>query len=432
MRKLFIMLLLSVQTVFSFAQTQHDTFKDMVIRNVSVISMTTDGVLKNQDVVIKNGKITSISDSKSTHYKNILVLDGQGKYIMPSLSDAHVHFPQEESEMQRVMDLYLINGVTKLRSMRGDWQHVDWRSKYNKDASMHPKLYLSPPPISRNYDLSVVQIDEYVKTSKERGFDFVKILSVKDQAVFAQLDSITKKYNLPIGGHFPGNVSDNLIFDSNYNSFEHLGGLIGDADVVGNRLKFIKERNIFICPTLSWYNIGSGRYAYEELRKLPGMEFVPTTTVEEWIDGTKKYREKLGMDAYKEEVANELKALDEKYKVIKAVYDLGIPMLLSPDSSSKYMISGFDLVGEMELLKHAQLSNYDILKMATINFANFFKEDFGNIEVGKPADFILLRKNPIVDLDALREIEGLYFENEFLDSKKLEAMRRILLKKAQN
>ena len=314
MKNLFIVLFLSVQTAFSFAQTQTDAVNDMVIKNVSVISMLTNDIKENQDVVIKDGKISSISNAKGTHYKKVFVVDGKGQYIMPTLADAHVHFPKDEPEMRRMMQLYLINGVTKLRSMRGDWNHIDWRNKYNTESSVYPKLYLSPPAISRNYDLSVSQIEEYVKTSKENGFDFMKILSVKDQTIFAQFDRISKKYNFPIGGHFPGNIDDNLIFSSNYNSFEHLGGLTGYPDVVESRLQLIKENNIFICPTLSWYNIGSGRYSYDELRKLSGMEFVPNAIVEEWIEGTKKYREKLGVVAFKEEVTNELKTLDEKFQ----------------------------------------------------------------------------------------------------------------------
>jgi hypothetical protein len=336
--------------------------------------------------------------------------------------------------MEHVMQLYLINGVTKLRSMRGDWKHVDWRSKYNTESSIYPKLYLSAPPISRNYDLTSDQIEGFVKNAKEKGFDFMKILSIKNQDIFTQLDAACKKYNLPIGGHFPSNVPDSLIFKSKYTSFEHLGGLANvSPEFLENRLQKIKINKTFLCPTLSWYSIGSGRYSYEELRNQPGMEFVPKETIEDWIEKTKQYREKLGDQAYKEEVASELKALEEKYQIIKKAHDLGISMLLSPDSSSKYMISGFSVLGEMELLKNAQLSNYDILKMATTNFAIFFNDhNYGIIEEGKGADFILLNNNPLKDLSALKEVQGLYYNNHFLDAKKLEAMRLKLLPTSQN
>lgn len=415
-----------------YAQIKTDVDINMIVKNISVITMLNDRVLENQDIIINNGKINSISVSKSTDDSGKLVIDGTGKYIMPSLADAHVHFPETETEMEREMKLYLINGVTKLRSMRGQWKHVDWRNKYNTEASIYPKLYLSPPPISHQYDFTASEIEDYVKTSKERGFDFMKILSINDQSTFEEFDTICKKYDLQIAGHFPSNIPDNLIFNSNYTSFEHLGGLIGNPEILESRLQHLKERNIYICPTLSWYSVGSGRYTYDQLRSLSGMEFIPKATLDHWIEKTKLYREKMGNTAYQLEVENELKYLDEKYHLIKKLHELGIPMLLSPDSSSKYMISGFDMVGEMELLKNAHLSNYDILKMATANFATFFKENYGTIEVGKDADFILLNSNPLEDFNALKNIYGLYFNNQFLDEEKLATMRMQLLKSSRN
>lgn len=165
---------------------------------------------------------------------------------------------------------------------------------------------------------------------------------------------------------------------------------------------------------------------------MPGMEFISKAKMEEWIEGTNKYREKIGTMAYQEEVANELKALDEKYKIIKQLNEAGVPMILSPDASSKYMIAGFSVLGEMELLKNAQLSNYEILKMTTVNFAHFFKENYGTIEVGKDADFILLEANPLNDLSALKNIEGVYYNQHFLDKNVLTAMRKGLLSAVEN
>lgn len=429
MKKYLPLLTVLFYTVFSIAQTFEP---DLLIENVSVVPMTSDGVLHNQNVLVKDAIIVQIEPTTKKRIKGKRVIDGTGKYIMPSLSDAHVHFPETETEMERVMRLYLLNGVTKLRSMRGQWKQVDWRNKYNTEASIYPKLYLSPPPISRQYDFTASQIEDYVKTSKESGFDFMKILSIKDQPTFEEFDSICKKYDLQIAGHFPSNIPDSLIFKSNYTSFEHLGGLTGNPEILESRLQHIKERNIYICPTLSWYSVGSGRYTYDQLRSLSGMEFIPKATLDDWIEKTKMYRKKMGNTAYQLEVENELKSLDEKYHVIKKLHELGIPMLLSPDSSSKYMVSGFDMVGEMELLKNAQLSNYDILKMATANFATFFEENYGTIEVGKDADFILLNSNPLEDFKALKNIYGLYFNNQFLDEEKLSKMRMELLKSSRN
>jgi imidazolonepropionase-like amidohydrolase len=91
------------------------------------------------------------------------------------------------------------------------------------------------------------------------------------------------------------------------------------------------------------------------------------------------------------------------------------------------MVAGFGVLGEMQLLKNANLSNYEILKMATVNFSNFFKGNYGTLEVGKDADFILLDTNPLEDLNTLKQIQGVYYNRHFLDKKSLDAMRSDIL-----
>lgn len=405
---------------------------DVVFKNVSIISMKDNSVLKNTSIAVKDGKIIAIGPSIKLKTKKRV--EGNGKFLMPSLSDAHVHFPATEEEFQNVLKLNLINGVTKLRSMRGDWKHVDWKVKYNTKESWYPKLYLSAPPITRALDWNAAEIEDFVSKSKNQGFDLIKILSIKSLSMFQELDRFCKINKMAIGGHYPSfgaaNTSDEqLIFDSNYSSFEHLGGLAGESqDVINRRVSLLKTKNKVVCPTLSWYNVGSGRYAIEELRKMPGMEYVAATQVQEWLEATKNYRDKLGKVAYEEEVAKELMALEAKYKIVKQLHDEGVSMILSPDASSKYMIAGFSVLSEMELLKNTQLSNFEILKMTTANFADFFNENYGTIEVGKDADFILLEGNPLESFSALKNVKGVYFNQQFLSADMLNEMKQSLLK----
>lgn len=420
-----IVFILLLTSKLIFAQQQ----PDYVFQNVNVVSMQENAVLKQQYVAILNGKIVEISTKK---IKGKTMIDLKGKYIMPSLADAHVHFPENEEELERFLNLNLINGVTKIRSMRGDWKHLEWKKKYNSKNTVYPTFYLSAPPITRGQDFTFEQLDNFVKSSKEGDFKLIKILSIKSQELFKQLDSLCKKYDMPLGGHFPrlasgNNLSENVFFNSNYQSIEHLGGLVGEPNLFESRIQAIKKNNIFICPTLLWYSIGSGQYNYQELQKLPGMEFVSKATMQEWIEKTKQYREKIGEQAYKEEVVKELKDLEEKYIVIARLQKEGIKMLLSPDASSKYMMTGCNMLNEMELLKNASLSNFEILQMATVNFAIFHKEDYGILAVNKPADFIILDKSPLEDLQTLKNVKGVFFNNNYVDEKALEEMKKKLL-----
>lgn len=416
MKSYSLLILVLFFTTYSFSQQPG---VDVLVTNVSVVPMNSDTLLNNQDVLIKDGIIVSIrpSTKKKTEAKEII--NGKGKYMLPNLGDAHVHFPKTEEEMERFLSLNLINGVTKLRSMRGDWKDIERRTKVNNESSVFPKLYLSPPPMHRTYDLTAEQLEGYVKNAKENHFDFIKVLSVRDEKLFKQLDSLCKKYNMGMAGHFPNNVSDSLIFHSNYRTIEHLGGLIGEPNTFTERVYQIKDKNIFICPTLQWYVIGSGMYSVDYMVNQYGMNYMEPKVVSDWAEKSTAYREKLGKQAFEEEVVNETKTINERLSVIKILNDKGIKLLLSPDSSSKFVVPGFGMMEEMKLYKKAGLTNYEILKTATVNFAYLFNENYGTIEVGRDADFMLVNDNPLEDLETLKNIEGLYFNKQFLNKENL-------------
>ncbi|WP_025126009.1 hypothetical protein [Myroides odoratimimus] len=109
------------------------------------------------------------------------------------------------------------------------------------------------PPFHRSYDLTEQEIDSYVIKTKDNGIDQIKVLSIKNQHVF-ELLSKTCKNTMSLGGHFPivedGVMGDEILFQSFYTSIEHLGGLIGEPDKVGDRVNYIKRNELFY---LSYY-----------------------------------------------------------------------------------------------------------------------------------------------------------------------------------
>jgi len=431
MKKIIIGLLILVMQTSCSQEKKENTTKfdiDYLFTNVSIIPMNKEIVLSNKNIAIKNGKIIEITDNSKQFNSVAHTIDLKGKYIMPALSDAHVHLPKDKTALKKLLTLQLINGVTKIKSMRGNWKHTEWRKEYNTNNSIYPKMYLAAPPIHRKHNFDTNQLNKFVTNVKKQKFDFIKILSIKDENLFKLLDSLCKINNVALAGHFPKNITDKTIFNSNYTSFEHLGGLTGiSSELLNSRMNNIKQKNIFLCPTLSWYSVGSGRYSYEELRNLAGMQFIAKEKVDNWITKTKQYREKLGEQAYKDEVTSELKKIDEKYKVINKLKDLNVKMLLSPDCSTKYLIPGFGMYGEMKLLKNTNLSNFDILKMGTVNFSEFFKGNYGTLEVGKDADFLILNENPLNNLRTLTSIDGIYFNTNYIDNKKLKELSKSIL-----
>ena len=72
----------------------------------------------------------------------------------------------------------------------------------------------------------------------------------------------------------------------------------------------------------------------------------------------------------------------------------------------------------MALLKKAGLSNGEIIKAATINPARFLSDQqdppFGVIKIGKQADLVLVKGNPLDDLNALSNITKVIVRGKLL------------------
>src|SRR5690554_7208191 len=139
--------------------------------------------------------------------------------------------------------------------------------------------------------------------------------------LLSKLDSLCKKYEMNMGGHYPDDpkgvrFSDQMVFSTNFNSIEHLGGLVGEPDSYENRVKNIKQNNIFICPTMQWYAVGYSQYGIDEMLNQRGMEYIPTEIKTDWAEKSKIYREKFGKEGFEEEKAKYALEMQERFNVV--------------------------------------------------------------------------------------------------------------------
>jgi imidazolonepropionase-like amidohydrolase len=76
----------------------------------------------------------------------------------------------------------------------------------------------------------------------------------------------------------------------------------------------------------------------------------------------------------------------------------------------------------MAFYKEAGLSNFEVLKTATINAANThdIMNNMGSIEDGKVANLILIDSDPLADLSALKNPSAVFIKGRKLDSESLE------------
>jgi len=77
--------------------------------------------------------------------------------------------------------------------------------------------------------------------------------------------------------------------------------------------------------------------------------------------------------------------MEDLYHIVQQLQNEGAGILLGTDKAVPYVVAGFSEHLEMKLLSNAGLSNYEVIKAATINAASCLKKEseIGTIQKGK-------------------------------------------------
>jgi alpha-D-ribose 1-methylphosphonate 5-triphosphate diphosphatase PhnM len=407
MRLLVAFLFLS-QIVFS---------QNLILKNVSVIPVNHNVVIPNCNVYIRAGKIEKIEAYATKQImKGYAVMDCTGKFLVPGMADMHAHFPDKDSpiKLQDYLRLNLAAGVTTLRSMRGEAEHLTLRDSLSLGKKMGPEIYVSYVFPTRDSLLTKDSIEKVVLHAKNKKYDFIKYLGGISETNFNYLVESCKKNEITIAGH-AYNKSLFKSMDAGFTSVEHFQPLIAayqkDSVNFKKTLETMKTKGTAFCPTLSFYHVFAFGFPEKVLMERNGMEYVSFTVKNAWL---KEYKEALTSTQeqlkgdFESKYVNVYKQQFLKFnKLFKQAVDAGVLVLLSPDDGV-YNVPGFGMYEEMKLYKNAGLSNYQILKCATLNAAIHFKQQkqWGSVEVGKKANLLLLNANPLENIENIKQVEG--------------------------
>ena len=156
----FSVLLISIPSLF--AQTQ--------ITNITVVDVENQKLIPNQTVTITNDLISNIQSSKKVKLpKNATIIDGTGKYLIPGLTDAHIHFfqngglytrpdvidlrkymPYDEEiqlakdDMEQKLLRYLKQGITNVIDVGANFHFLQQRKDFSTNDSV-PSIFITGP-----------------------------------------------------------------------------------------------------------------------------------------------------------------------------------------------------------------------------------------------------------------------------------------------
>src|SRR5215470_7268504 len=110
----------------------HKDFKPIIFAHVNVVPMDGNRILADQDVTVLDDKIISVKPAAGAVVpQNGQFIDSTDKFLMPGLGEMHAHLPEPSDPpeyMRTTLALYVANGVTTVRCMRGFSNHLAARN----------------------------------------------------------------------------------------------------------------------------------------------------------------------------------------------------------------------------------------------------------------------------------------------------------------
>ena len=399
----------------------------LIISNVTIIPIYKDTAIKNVDLFVNKGvigKIEKHNKNKVLTLLSDLVIDASGEYLLPSFVDCHVHYGDNKDLFSEYDSLYLKYGITKVVALNGTDNLLEHRESIRNKTVMGPDIYCSSP---KNNDsaLTANQANALLKEYKMKGYNFIKIYNDLSKNGFDIFSENAKKYDLRLLGHIPKSIGTFGVLQSNMELVVHAEEFLYHSPVnylMGEITQPVKPDELYInqladsvskykkyvSPTLIAFSsiLFSARNIKGYINSVPLPQNHPIAVYWKWSASfiPKKFSQE-------ESISRLQYAYDYQLKLVKAFNNKGVVMLVGTDSPTiPGVVPGYSLHQEMQILSKAGLSNYDILKSATFNAARFLNisSEFGTIEVGKEASFILLSKNPLVDIENTLSIKKVF------------------------
>jgi len=358
------------------------------------------------------------------------IIELGGRTILPGLIDAHVHmdlighgdydryyrFLGGKERLDEVMPIaakQLIRaGVTSAVDLGTPFDILELREAIRAGRLPGPRLTISGPWITRVYlegapDSYQLLIDSPREAEREarwlieQGADIIKTWEGITREDFDAIVGVAREHGVAVHAHLydPGMIRDALA--AGVDVFQHVGSARNppyDADIVSA----IAHRGIPVVQTIS-----------HRIRVYPATEAFPGR-----LNDPQHY---LDMPP---DVAAEVRASFDQFHRLSYFHEIGLEVRNARLASRQFIDAGAVIgVGtdaaspmnfhteamwfELKALVESGMSPLAALSAATRTNAAIIgrASELGTVEPGKLADLVVVRGNPLADIDAMKRVE---------------------------
>ena len=373
----------------------------LVLKNANVLDVQKGKFVEHKNVVIKDGKIIKIASNFKTK-EPVKIIDLKGKFLTPGLIDVHVHVTSNyKNSIEKTyshLSYFLKHGITSVRDAGGDGDALLIASKaisagerngpdvyysafmagdwyYNRDQNIRKEPYTA-------WQQRLVPGDDLDKAmiwAKSVGVTGVKLYHSFDAQFLPQVASAAKRNGLKVWGHtmqYPASPIE--VVKSGVKVLSHVSMLetMRKPDTIFNRRK---------TPN-----------AYRD-------SVVAAIDITEFCNEMKKHNAIL--DAT---LCVSMEKDPWVLKLLKRVHQQGVKIATGTDQIVDLKSPYPRLMDELNyFVTDCGFTNAEAIRSATLIAAEVIGQEnnVGSIEVGKKANLIVLKENPLQDISAFKQIE---------------------------
>ncbi len=433
---------------------------DLLIRNARLIDGTGAAPRENVAILIRDGRIAEVAGDASA--EGLPTLDAGGATVLPGLIDAHVHLtwgpgsslrgasPDEWGRSRsHHLRAYLACGVTTVLDAAATPEAVreiqDWLAAGNpgpryltlgpllRPPGGYPASYpegmwepvSSAQEVEQRLDLLQSLGAVGVKVTIERGWWPLWDLPMHEPEIRDAIQRGAAKRQLPIYVHATSEDDQAMALEMGAHALVHpiqyRRAELSDAFVAR-----MAKSGIYQMTTFSVMDSPRAMYHPDRLDDplirlvVPEAELAAARDLENGRAALRSMIRDEGPpvpDFFRDLVARfwfgeraQLGALERSQRAVRRLHEAGVRVVIGSDApfrpSAVYTFHGPTTLREIELAGGAGLSPAEALEAATRIPAEMLglQSEIGTVEVGKRADLVIVRDDPLADLRALRTV----------------------------